>query len=50
MAASYREHDLAEAEAEAQAASERMGGPVVLMFVGLILLIGYPAMATVLAL
>jgi Flp pilus assembly protein TadB len=49
-AASYREHELSEAEAEAQAASERMGGPVVLMFVGLILLIGYPAMATVLAL
>ena len=49
-AASYREHELAEAETDAQAASERMGGPVVLMFVGLILLIGYPAMATVLAL
>jgi Flp pilus assembly protein TadB len=49
-AASYREHELAEAEADAQAASERMGGPVVLMFFGFILLIGYPAMATVLAL
>lgn len=49
-AISVRDHELAETEAEALADSERMGGPMVGMFVGLILLIGYPAMATVLAL
>jgi hypothetical protein len=49
-AISVRDHELAESEAEALAASERMGGPMVGMFVGLILLIGYPAMVTVLAL
>lgn len=49
-ALTVREHELAEAEAEALAASERMGGPTVAMFCGLILIIGYPAMATVLAL
>ena len=49
-AISARDHELAEAESEALAASERMGAPMVAMFVGLILLIGYPAMATVLAL
>lgn len=49
-AASARDHELAETEADALAASERMGGPLVGMFVGLILLIGYPAMATVVAL
>lgn len=48
-AISARDHELAEAEAEALAASERMGAPMVAMFVGLILLIGYPAMVTVLA-
>jgi tight adherence protein C len=49
-AISVRDHELTETEGEALAASERMGGPMVGMFVGLILLIGYPAMATVLAL
>lgn len=49
-AISARDHELAEAESEAVAASERMGAPMVAMFVGLMLLIGYPAMATVLAL
>lgn len=49
-AISVRDHELTESEAEALAASERMGGPMVGMFVGLILLIGYPAMVTVLAL
>lgn len=49
-AISVRDRELAEAEGEALAASERMGGPMVGMFVGLILLIGYPAMATVIAL
>ena len=49
-AISARDHELAEAESDALAASERMGAPMVGMFVGLILLIGYPAMVTVLAL
>ena len=49
-ASAARDHELAESEAEAVAASERMGAPMVAMFVGLILLIGYPAMATVVAL
>ena len=49
-AISARDHELAEAESDALAASERMGAPMVAMFVGLILLIGYPAMVTVLAL
>jgi Flp pilus assembly protein TadB len=49
-AISVRDHELSDTEAEALAASERMGGPMVGMFVGLILLIGYPAMVTVLAL
>lgn len=49
-AVSARDHELAESEAEALAASERMGAPMVAMFVGLVLLIGYPAMATVMAL
>ncbi len=49
-AISVRDRELAESEAEALAASERMGAPMVGMFVGLILLIGFPAMVTVLAL
>lgn len=49
-AASLRDHELAEAQAAAESASERMGGPVVAMLVGFILLLGYPAVATVLAL
>ena len=42
--------DLGEHRLKDLAASERMGAPMVAMFVGLILLIGYPAMVTVLAL
>lgn len=49
-AQSVREHELAEAESEALAASERMGGPMMGMFVGLVLIIGYPAVATLLSL
>jgi Flp pilus assembly protein TadB len=49
-AASMREHELAQAQAEAEAASERMSAPVVLMLTGFILLIGYPAVANVLSL
>jgi Flp pilus assembly protein TadB len=47
-AASLREHALAEAESEAQASTEAMALPVVLLFVGFLVLIGYPALATVL--
>lgn len=49
-AASVRDHELSESEAEALAASERLGGPMIGMFVGMILLIGYPAVASMLAL
>lgn len=49
-AASMREHELAEAHAAAEAATERMSAPVVVMLLGFILLIGYPAVANVLAL
>lgn len=47
-ATSLRDHALATAEAEAQAATERMALPVVLLFVGFLLLIGYPAVDAVL--
>lgn len=50
QAASVRDQELAEAEAEAIADAERMGGPVVAMFVGMLLFVGWPAMATLLAL
>lgn len=48
-ASSVREHELAESEAEALASSERMGGPMVGMFIGLIMIIGYPAMTTIMS-
>jgi tight adherence protein C len=38
-----RDHELSDMKAEATAASERMGGPMIVMFAALILLIGYPA-------
>lgn len=47
-AASLRDHALSEVEAEAQAATERMALPVVLLFVGFLLLIGFPAVDAVL--
>jgi Flp pilus assembly protein TadB len=47
-ATSLRDHALASAEAEAQAATERMALPVVLLFIGFLLLIGYPAVDAVL--
>jgi tight adherence protein C len=47
-AGSLRDHALAQAEAEAQATTERMALPVVLLFVGFLLLIGYPAVDAVL--
>ncbi len=46
-ASSLREHALAEAEAEAQSSTERMALPVVLLFVGFLILIGYPAIDAV---
>ena len=43
-AAALRAHQLARIEADAQSATERMGLPTVLMFVGFLVLLGYPAM------
>jgi Flp pilus assembly protein TadB len=43
-AASLRAHDLARAEAEALSATERMSLPVVLLFAGFLIVIGYPAL------
>jgi len=43
-AASMRAKQLAEIEADANAATERMGLPMVLLFMGLLILLGYPAM------
>lgn len=43
-AAALRGHQMARVEADAQAATERMGVPTVLMFVGFMALLGYPAM------
>lgn len=42
-AAALRAHDMSRVEADAQAATERMGLPTVLMFVGFLVLLGYPA-------
>lgn len=49
-AASMRAHELAEAQAAAETATERMSAPVVAMLTGFIILIGYPAVANVLTL
>ncbi len=43
-AAALRAHQMARIEADAQAATERMGLPTVLMFLGFMVLLGYPAM------
>ena len=48
-AASLRTHQLAEAETADQAATERMSLPVVLLFAGFLLFLGYPAVEKVLA-
>jgi len=48
-AMSLRAHQLAEAETAAQAATERMSLPVVLLFAGFLVFIGYPAIARILA-
>ena len=47
-ASSLRDHALAEAEAEAQATTEKMALPVVLLFLGFLILIGYPAVDKIL--
>jgi tight adherence protein C len=47
-AASLRTHELAEAETTDQAATERMSLPVVLLFAGFLLFLGYPAVQKVL--
>jgi tight adherence protein C len=47
-AASLRTHQLTDADADAQATTERMSLPVVLLFAGFLLLIGYPAVQRVL--
>jgi tight adherence protein C len=46
-ATSLRDHALAEAEAEAEATTEKMAMPVVLLFLGFLILIGYPALDAV---
>ena len=46
-AASLRSHQLAAAETEAEATTERMSLPVVLLFAGFLFLIGYPAIERV---
>jgi tight adherence protein C len=47
-AASLRTHELADAETADQAATERMSLPVVLLFAGFLLFLGYPAVQKVL--
>jgi Flp pilus assembly protein TadB len=47
-AASLRTHELADAESAAQAATERMSLPVVVLFAGFLAFIGYPAIGHVL--
>lgn len=47
-AASLRSRNLAAIEYEAQQSTEHMGVPIVMLFVGFIILIGYPAFASTL--
>jgi hypothetical protein len=47
-AEAMRGREIAEAEAKAEAASERMAVPTVMMMAGFVMLIGYPALHTVL--
>jgi Flp pilus assembly protein TadB len=42
-ATSLRDHALSEAEAEAETTTEKMAVPVVLLFLGFLVLVGYPA-------
>ena len=46
-ATSLRDHALADAEAEAESTTEKMAMPVVLLFLGFLILIGYPALDAV---
>jgi Flp pilus assembly protein TadB len=46
-ATSLRDHALSEAEAEAQSTTEKMALPVVLLFLGFLILVGYPAVDAV---
>jgi tight adherence protein C len=48
-AASLREHELSEAEAQAASATEKMSLPVVGLFGGFLVFIGFPALSAVLA-
>jgi Flp pilus assembly protein TadB len=48
-ATSLRDHALAEAEAEAESATEKMAVPVVLLFAGFLILVGYPALDLILS-
>jgi Flp pilus assembly protein TadB len=48
-AASLRAHELTETEAAAQAATERMSLPVVLLFAAFLVFIGFPAIARVIS-
>jgi Flp pilus assembly protein TadB len=48
-AASLREHELSEAEAQAASATEKMSLPVVALFGGFLVFIGFPALSAVLA-
>ena len=48
-ASSMRAKQLAEVEADANAATERMGLPMVLLFMGFLVLLGYPAMQMITA-
>ncbi len=47
-AASLRNHQLSDAEAEAQSMTEKMSLPVVALFGGFLIFVGYPAMARIL--
>jgi tight adherence protein C len=46
-AASLRDHALAEAESKAQSSTEKMAVPVVLLFLGFLILVGYPAFSAI---
>jgi len=47
-ASALRTRELTDAEGDAQAATERMSMPVIVLFIGFLLFIGYPAVAAVL--
>jgi tight adherence protein C len=47
-AAALRTHQITDAEAEAQAATERMSLPVMVLFLGFLIFIGFPALTQVL--